>query len=247
MENLTFGACLRNSWTSTFGFILRAPWIMAGFTVVTVLMTWLSSLSPWGSGFSTFDIILLAAGLPVTIFGYSWLYFKACRFVVFNEGTRPLLPLADTRSWRAVVVYVLCGIALLVLPILFLDLAFMVAAPLGEPVRRSGGAIGFIVAAFFLSRLVLVLVTAALGRGLAFRAAWNASRGHALVIIAIVLINSIPSMILSIYFGGASLVESVFTNSVSLFSLIDALIVSFVLIQSACTASWLYRRCTNNV
>jgi hypothetical protein len=245
MKNLTFGACMHNSWISTFKFIVLVPWVVAGFIVVMIACTWLSGLIPWKSEAITFPLVVsLLLGLPVVLIAYPWLYFKACRFVILDERTHPLVPPGDARPGRAVAIYVACGAAMTALPMLFSGLVVSGAFAFDAPVRRWVCAIAFIAAALFVSRVILVFVGASLGEGLDFRAAWRNSRGHALVITASLFINALPLAALLSYFSLIGGMQDVLTGSVSSSTLIALLVTLLVLVQSACTVSWLYLRCT---
>lgn len=246
MENLTFGACMRNSWVSTFKFAVRVPWFVTGFSIVMAMVTGLTGLIPSKIDSPTFSIIVIVLlSLPILLFAYPWIYFKACRFVILDEGISPFVPLADARLGRAILVYVFCGAAMLAVPMLFSGLVLSGALAFDRPVHRWVCAIAFIAAALLVSRIILAFVAAALGQGLDFRSAWRNSKGHVLVITTAVFTNAIPLTVLWSYFGLIGGVQDAFSDSVSPLTLIVALATPLVLVQSACTVSWLYRRCVS--
>ncbi|HEV3425285.1 MAG TPA: hypothetical protein VG105_16190 [Paraburkholderia sp.] len=249
---MTFGACVRKSWLSTWQAIVQMPGLFLGAFAVFACITLLSGsfqhtplqaaeLDPVTRMGHAFIRIALSI-LQVVVYGC--LTIKVHRFVLLGEGTHPLLPLGGKPLGRYALLSLGLTLAMMVLAVLmFLAVRqirsagiFVVAVPV------------FIAYLFAVARLSLLYPAIALGSRLALGAAWRDSRGHFWSIVGVWTVVYLPLMLAWLVFmilaGPAMLVTARSSTALAIgLALANAVFV----VLAAAALSWLYRRYANEL
>ncbi|HEY1997779.1 hypothetical protein [Paraburkholderia sp.] len=251
MEQLTFGACVKKSWSSAWQAIMQMPGLFLGMCIVYACSTLLSdSLHPASPGAGQIDAaartghVLVKVLLALLQFvAYAVLNIKVYRFVLLGERAFPLIPLGGQPLGRYVAFSF--GIALGMLVLMMPAVLFI------RPLLLIGvliGAVMLIVCMFVMGRLSLLYPSIALGSPIALRAAWRDTRGHFWSLFSVWLIAYMPLMlvwiVLTAALGGPKMLAASMQGT-------PLIAVGMVLINAVCTVltssslAWLYRRYAN--
>jgi hypothetical protein len=257
MEQLTFGACVKKSWSSTWQAIVQMPGLLLGAGVVFACITLLSgSFQHTAAESAQLDAAtrashaLIRMALSILQFVVSGcLTIKIHRFVLLGEGSQPLVPLGGKPLAR----YILFSFCQALLAVLF-ALAVVLLVVLVR--HHKGFGIGFMavtsvlffVYGFVALRLSLLFPAIALGARLKLRAAWNDSRGHFWSMWAVSVVAALPVLVLFVPFLILTVRHTMAANSqvssglaIGL-ALVNALVAVLVVVLIAAAVSWLYRR-----
>lgn len=253
MEQLTFGACVKKSWSSARQAIVRMPVLFLGACVVFACIALLSGpLQPTATGQVQFDAAthpshkLLQFALSILNFVVIWsLTIKVHRFVLLGEGSEPLLPLSGKPLARhAAFSFGLLLLFVLVAALLLLTVVF------GFRLKWGGAMLVFlplcVVFLFVLIRLGLLYPALSLGAPLKLRPAWNDSRGHFWSIWGVEIVVSLPLMAVStimfIFSSHMLAVGQVSHGLLITLTVINAVITALLVVLFAATGAWLYLR-----
>jgi hypothetical protein len=178
MQEMTFGECVKRSWTSARDAVTQMPLLMLGaFAAYTALsfVTFAGRYRP-GMGEHPSTELVLAGAIAslLNLFVYLGFIVKIQRFVLLREGTTPLVPLGGKPHVRMVGLGFLLGLAIVACAILFV----LVLRP------HHAGGITFItllvvaLAIFVGVRLSLLFPSISAGGRIDLRGAWHDSSGH---------------------------------------------------------------------
>lgn len=257
MEQLTFGACVKKSWSSTWQAIVQMPGLLFGAGVVFACIALLSgSFHHTPAESAQLDAAtragngLMSAALSILQFVVSGcLTIKIHRFVLLGEGSQPLVPLGGKPLAR----YTLFSFCQGLLAALF-ALAVVLLVALVR--RHTGSGLGFMavmavllfVYGFVALRLSLLFPAIALGARLKPRAAWNDSRGHFWSMWAVSVVSALPLLVLTVPFLILTIHHKIAadqqgSSGVSIgLALINALVTVLLVVLVAAAMSLLYRR-----
>jgi hypothetical protein len=247
MKQLTFGACVKKGWISSWQAVTHMPWLFLGVCVVLACTSLLSGPHPTGApaaeGLDTLSrvghglVSLLWIALQLLVCGT--LTIKVHRFVLLGEGAQPLVPLNGKPLGRyvlvclAIVLTIAALAALSLLAMRMLKLGFLVYVPL------------LVIYLFVAIRLSLLYPAIALGSRLTLRAAWQDSRGHVWSILGVGLVTYLPLFLVAAAFMfavGAKLLNAHQTQGVAVIAIGQAFLNGVFIVFAAASLSWLYRR-----
>lgn len=98
MEQLTFGACVKKGWISSWQAVTQMPWLFLGVCIVLACTSLLTGERPavtdtmdatTRAGHGLLSLVWFFLQLAVS----GTLTIKVHRFVLLGEGTQPLVPL----------------------------------------------------------------------------------------------------------------------------------------------------------
>ena len=247
MKQLTFGACVKKGWISSWQAVTHMPWLFLGVCVVLACTSMLSgphpSGAPVGEDIGTMGRVghglLSMAWFALQLVVCGTLTIKVHRFVLLGEGVQPLMPLNGKPLGRYALVWLGITLAILVLAALTylatraLKMSFLVYVPL------------LVIYVFVLIRLSLLYPAIALGSRLTLRAAWQDSRGHVWSILGVGFVTYLPLFVVTgvFFFAvGAKLLDAHQTQGVAVIAIGQALLNTVFIVFAAASLSWLYRR-----
>jgi hypothetical protein len=243
MEQLTFGACVKNGWISAWQVVTRMPWLVLGVCAVFACTSLLrfphyaaaaatpDAQASAGHALMSFVLLVLQAAASAT------LSIKVHRFVLLGEGANPLVPHAGKPLGRLALLGL--AVAFVVFVLAMLTFAVIRMAKLSLQVYVPF----LIVCIFVFARMSLLYPSIALGSRFALRAAWRDSRGHVLSIMGVTLLTYAPLVVvfvLLILLVGHKGVHA--GDGVVVHAIIQALFSGVFVVFAATSLSWLYRR-----
>ncbi len=246
MEQLTFGACVKKTWGSSWQAITAMPWLFLGICAVLVCTSLLCNshvTSPTGEITTTpspGSAVLWLGSSVLQGALYGMLTIKIHRFVLIGEGVQPLLPLNGKPLGRFLLVWLGVAASMVVVGVaLFLVVraAHAFAVLIYVPV--------IVVFVFVLTRLSLVYPAISLGSRVDLRAAWNDSRGHVWSIFGVGMVSYLPLIIVSVIFGiVVGMTHSALGQhpSLAVTTIGQTLFSAVFIVLAAASMSWLYRR-----
>jgi hypothetical protein len=246
MEQLTFGACVKKTWGSSWQAIIAMPWLFLGICAVlacTSLLFDSHMRGPTGEITtvpSPGNALLWLGSSVLQGILYGVLTIKVHRFVLIGEGVEPLLPLNGKPLGRYLLVWLSVAASMVVVGVaLFLVVraAHAFAVLIYVPV--------IVVFVFVLTRLSLVYPAIALGSRVKLRAAWNDSRGHVWSIFGVGIVSYLPLVIVSVIFGIViGIKRSVLGQhpGLAVTTIGQTLFNAVFIVLAAASMSWLYRR-----
>jgi hypothetical protein len=263
MEQLTFSACVKKSWGSTWQAIVQMPGLLLGSCAVFACITLLSgSFQHTAAESAELDaatrtshamIHMALSILQLLVSGC--LTIKVHRFVLLGERSQPLVPLGGKPLAR----YAFFAFSQVFLGML---VALVFILPLYLARQHMGTRLGFIamiaallfVYGFIAMRLCLLYPAIALGTRLKLRAAWNDSRGHFWSMWAVSFVASllpmlvlfVPVLIVTVRHAKAGDTDSASGFAIGL-ALSDAFFSALFVVLAAAAMSWLYRRYANQL
>jgi hypothetical protein len=247
MKQLTFGACIKKGWISSWQVVTHMPWLFLGVCAVLACTSLLAVPHP--SAATAADgadpmtrlgqglLPLVWAALQLVVGGT--LTIKVHRFVLLGEGVQPLVPLNGKPLGR----YALVSLAVVLMTLVFAGLGYAAMRMV-----RFGILIYLPMLAIYLfiaMRLILLYPAIALGSRLALRAAWKDSRGHVWSMIGVGFITYLPLFVLSaifLTFAGPHMLAAHQTQSATVIAIVQALLNAVFIVFAAASLSWLYRR-----
>ncbi|CAE6836453.1 hypothetical protein R69927_06414 [Paraburkholderia domus] len=245
MEQLTFGACIKKGWISSWQAVTQMPWLFLGVCAVFACTSLLTAQRPSAAagdidtmtrvGHGLLSLVWLVLQLVVS----GTLTIKVHRFVLLGEGAHPLVPLNGkplgryALVWLAVVLAMLAMAGLTYIAVRAFKMGFLVYVPL------------LLVYVFVLIRLSLLYPSIALGSRLTLRAAWQDSRGHVWSIIGVGFVTYLPLFIVTALFfiaAGPKILHAHQTQGIAVIAIVQALLNAVFIVFAAASLSWLYRR-----
>jgi hypothetical protein len=182
MEQLTFGACVKKSWESTWQAVVRMPVLLLGTCIVFTCITLLSGSyqhtpgetaqlgAATAAGHALIRMVLSILNFVVT----AALTIKIHRFVLLGEGSQPLMPLGGKPLGRHALLSL--GLALVAALVAMVGVVLVVTTKLAS---MSFILVPVCLVCFYVFvRLGLLYPALSLGAPISLRAAWNDSRGH---------------------------------------------------------------------
>jgi hypothetical protein len=246
MEQLTFGACVKKTWGSSWQAITAMPRLFLGVCAVlacTSLLFDSHMRGPTGAITtvpSPGNALLWLGSSVLQGILYGVLTIKVHRFVLIGEGVEPLLPLNGKPLGRYLLVWLGIAASMLVVAVaLFLAVraAHAFAVVIYVPV--------IVVFVFVLTRLSLVYPAIALGSRVELRAAWNDSRGHVWSIFGVGIVSYLPLVIVSVIFGIVVGIKHAALGQhpgLAVTTIGQTLFNAMFIVLAAASMSWLYRR-----
>ncbi|SAK44484.1 hypothetical protein AWB79_00831 [Caballeronia hypogeia] len=254
MQEMTFGACVKDSWKGTFRFISQIPGLFWGSIALSMLLYLLAGPNGGESDVrgrfigSMVQLALLLVVVPV-------LQIKVCRFLALGERARPLMPDSGACYGRfialALIYTLFAGLAIA----LFVIATILASSP-GD--LRTMMSHRFIIGAFAFSfvcascfiviRLSLLHAGIALSQKLEFRAAWRDSRGHFWSMFAVMFATFLALFALTYISAFLAIFAGVMLGDKSAFlSIVNGFFLPLAAVQGASTATILYRRYANEL
>lgn len=253
MEQLTFGACVKKSWSSARQAIVRMPVLFLGACVVFACIGLLSGTFQHAVTGSVRPAIAVQAGHGLLQFAVSILNFvvmcgltiKIHRFVLLGEGSEPLMPLGGKPLARYAVIAF--GLALL---FMLVAMVVLLVLFIGFRPKWQGALLTFIplciVYFFVLVRLGLLFPALSVGARLKLRAAWNDSRGHFWSMWGVGVVTTVPLIAISTIIAMAGLhilASGQASQGMSIgLALINGLVTTLLIVLAAAASAWLYLR-----
>ncbi|MDT8841553.1 hypothetical protein ParKJ_29445 [Paraburkholderia fungorum] len=249
MEQLTFGACVKKGWISSWQAVTQMPWLFLGVCIVLACTSLLTEERPavtdtmdatTRAGHGLLSLVWFFLQLAVS----GTLTIKVHRFVLLGEGTQPLVPLNGKPLLRYALVWLaIMLIALAITGFTFfamraLKMGFLIYVPL------------LLIYLFVLIRLSLLYPSIALGSRVALRAAWRDSRGHVWSIIGVGFVTYVPLFVVTaliFMLVGPKMMAAHQTQGLAVFAIIQALLNAVFVVFAAASLSWLYRRYANEL
>jgi hypothetical protein len=249
MEQLTFGACVKKGWISSWQAVTQMPWLFLGVCIVLACTSLLTGERPavtdtmdatTRAGHGLLSLVWFFLQLAVS----GTLTIKVHRFVLLGEGTQPLVPLNGKPLLRYALVWLaIMLIALAITGFTFfamraLKMRFLIYVPL------------LLIYLFVLIRLSLLYPSIALGSRVALRAAWRDSRGHVWSIIGVGFVTYVPLFVVTALIFtlvGPKMMAAHQTQGLAVFAIIQALLNAVFVVFAAASLSWLYRRYANEL
>ncbi|MFM0202022.1 hypothetical protein PQR53_19375 [Paraburkholderia fungorum] len=247
MEQLTFGACVKKGWISSWQAVTQMPWLFLGVCAVLACTSLLAGPHP--AAVTTTDGVDATAHLGQRLLPLVWtalqlavggtLTIKVHRFVLLGEGVQPLVPLNGKPLGR----YALVSLVVVLTMLVFAGLGFVAMRMV-----RLGVLIYLpmlVIYLFVTMRLILLYPAIALGSRLALRAAWKDSRGHVWSMIAVGFVTYLPVFVLSAIFlfvAGPRMQAGHATQDAAVIAIVQALLNAIFIVFAAASLSWLYRR-----
>ncbi|MFM0732112.1 hypothetical protein PQQ52_16630 [Paraburkholderia sediminicola] len=246
MEQLTFRACVKKGWISSWQAVTQMPWLFLGVCAVLACTSLLARPYPATTAADGLDTMahlgqgllpLVWTALQIVVGGT--LTIKVHRFVLLGEGVQPLVPLNGKPLGRyalvslTVVLSMLAFAALAYVAIRAFRLGFLIYLPM------------LVIYLFVTMRLILLYPSIALGSRLALRAAWKDSRGHVWSMIGVGFVTYLPLFVLSaifLVFAGPKMLAAHQTQAVPVIAIVQALFNAVFIVFAAASLSWLYRR-----
>lgn len=242
MEQLTFGACVKKGWISSWQAVTQMPWLFVGVWAVFACTSLLIGQRPSNAAGAVAPAALLGhALLSLGFFALqmvvsSVLTIKVHRFVLLGEGANPLMPLNGKplgrylAVWLASMLIVLAAMGLTYTATRGFKLAGLVYLPV------------IAIYLFVSFRLILLYPSIALGGRLTLRAAWRDSRGHVWNMFGVGVVACLPLIVVAVLVGivlGVSMPNDYSSKSLSV---VEALLNVSLVVLVAASLSWLYRR-----
>jgi hypothetical protein len=254
MEQLTFGTCVKKSWSSTWQAIVQMPGLFLGVFAVIACTTLLSGpfQHPPVQGAELDTAARTSHALGSVVFSilqlvvYGCLTIKVNRFVLLGEGTHPLLPLGGKPLGRYALISLGLALGIVALSIVLVLLLREI---------RSGGIalvamLVFLAYLFAMVRLSLLYPAISLGSRLTLRAAWKDSRGHFWNILGVVSVAYLPLMIIwiiALVVLGPKMLMTSLQGASTVFAIGLAFVNAVFIVLAASAMSWLYRRYANEL
>jgi hypothetical protein len=256
MEQLTFGACVKKSWSSSWQAIVQMPALVLGACVVFACITLLSgSFQHTPAESALLDTTtrashaLIRMALSILDFVVSGcLTIKIHRFVLLGEGSQPLVPLGGKPLAR----YALVSFCLAFLAALFALVVLLVFHQLGTPQIFLITVPLFLAYIFVAVRLGLLYPAIALGANLKLRAAWHDSRGHFWSMWGVGFVVALPVMVIwLVWFMFVALDRPALLaaqgQASPVFAIGLALVNALIVVLIATAVSWLYLSYANQL
>ncbi|WP_434111346.1 hypothetical protein [Paraburkholderia caffeinilytica] len=246
MQQLTFGACVKKGWISSWQAVTQMPWLFLGVCAVLACTSLLAHPHPPATAADGLDtathlgqglLPLVWVALQMVVGGT--LTIKVHRFVLLGEGVQPLVPLNGKPLGRYALVSLTVVLSMLVFATLgyvamrVFRLGFLVYLPM------------LVIYLFITMRLILIYPSIALGSRLALRAAWKDSRGHVWSMIGVGFVTYLPLFVLSaifLFIAGPHMQATHQTQAVAVIAIVQALLNAVLIVFAAASLSWLYRR-----
>jgi hypothetical protein len=247
MKQLTFGACVKKGWISSWQAVTHMPWLFLGVCAVLACTSLLTGPRPpaeaTAEGIDAMTRLgqgmlpLVWTALQLVVGGT--LTIKVHRFVLLGEGVHPLMPLNGKPLGR----YALVSLAVVLAMLVFAGLGYVVMHAL------QLGALAYLplllIYLFITMRLILLYPAIALGSRLALRAAWKDSRGHVWSMIAVGFVTYLPLFVLSavfLFFAGPHMLAPHQSQIAVVIAIVQAIFNAIFIVFAAASLSWLYRR-----
>lgn len=249
MEQLTFGACVKKGWISSWQAVTQMPWLFLGVCAVLACTSLLIEQRPAAAdtmdattrvGHGLLSLVWFVLQLAVS----GTLTIKVHRFVLLGEGAHPIVPLNGkplaryALVWLAIMLVVLAIIGFTFFAMRSLKMGFLVYVPL------------LLIYLFVLIRLSLLYPSIALGSRVALRAAWRDSRGHVWSIIGVGFVTYVPLFVVTallFLIVGPKMLATHQTEGVAVLAIFQALLNAVFVVFAAASLSWLYRRYANEL
>jgi hypothetical protein len=245
MKELTFGACVKKGWISSWQAVTHMPWLFLGVCAVLACTSLLAGPRPSAAAAGGDAMARLGQGmLPLVwtalqlVVGGT-LTIKVHRFVLLGEGVQPLVPHSGKPLGR----YALVSLAVVLIMLVFAGLGYFAMRTF-----RLGNLIYLpmlLIYLFVTMRLILLYPAIALGSRLALRAAWKDSRGHVWSMIAVGFVTYLPLFVLSAVFlvvAGPHMAAAQHSQEAVVIAIVQALLNAIFIVFAAASLSWLYRR-----
>lgn len=246
MQQLTFGACVKKGWISSWQAVTQMPWLFLGVCAVLACTSLLGRPHPVTTAADGVDAMArLGQGLQPLVWSAlqlvvgGTLTIKVHRFVLLGEGVQPLVPLNGKPLGR----YALVSLTVVLSMLVFAALGYLVmrAVRLGVLIYLPM----LVIYLFVTMRLILLYPSIALGSRFALRAAWKDSRGHVWSMIGVGFVTYLPLFVLSaifLVFAGPKMQAAQQTQTVAVIAIAQALLNAVFIVFAAASLSWLYRR-----
>lgn len=257
MQQMTFGECVKRSWSSAREAATQMPLLMLGAFVVYTALGFVMFAGRYRPGMSehpsTGMVLAGAIASLLNLLVYLGFVIKIQRFVLLREGATPLVPLGGKPHARMFGLGFIIGLAI------FASAALLVLVL--RP-HHAGGMtfIMFLVIAlwiFVAVRLSLLFPSISAGGRIDLRSAWHDSSGHFWSLVGVQLVAWLPlaacmivgAIVAVIVARLAGVTPAVLASPAGLLLLAIGQGVgkiAFVLITSSSHA-WLYRRYANKL
>ncbi|CAH2804633.1 MAG: hypothetical protein CPDRYMAC_2938 [uncultured Paraburkholderia sp.] len=242
MEQLTFGACVKKGWISSWQAITQMPWLFLGACAVFVC-TSLLRLSHHAAATATAPDAQASVGhalmslvwLVLQLAASATLSIKVHRFVLLGEGANPLVPHAGKPLGRLALMGLVVAFVALILAVLTFAVVRMAKLSLLVYVPF------LIVYIFVFARMNLLYPSIALGSRFALRAAWRGRHVWSITGVTILTYAPLVMVLLPVFLlvgrTGAHAGDSIVVNA-----MVQALFSGVFVVFAATSLSWLYRR-----
>ncbi|NPT60711.1 hypothetical protein [Paraburkholderia elongata] len=250
MRQMSFGECAGKSWLSTWQIVTTMPFFLLSF------------MAALACTFAFPDILAAAAAPPdagaheairaapgsslmnlARVFIGALLSIKIHRAVLLGEGEKPLFPAQSRVVPRYAGLYLVIGVATLLLAIaIMLAGKFVFNLPIASAVTLL---LSFAAGLFIAVRLSLLFPALSLGSRFALKAAWRDSRTHFWQIAGMMFVVSAPLMLIGIAVALVlkPLLEGLHpVQQIMLIAAGQAFLSTLFSVLSAATLSWLYAR-----
>ncbi|HZZ04686.1 hypothetical protein [Paraburkholderia sp.] len=246
MQQLTFGACVKKGWISSWQAVTQMPWLFLGVCAVLACTSLLGRPHPVTTAADGVDAMArLGQGLQPLVWSAlqlvvgGTLTIKVHRFVLLGEGVQPLVPLNGKPLGR----YALVSLTVVLSMLVFAALGYLAmrAVRLGILIYLPM----LVIYLFVTMRLILLYPSIALGSRFALRAAWKDSRGHVWSMIGVGFVTYLPLFVLSaifLVFASPKMQAAQQTQTVAVIAIVQALLNAVFIVFAAASLSWLYRR-----
>ena len=257
MQQMTFGECVKRSWTSAKEAATQMPLLMLGAFLAYTALGFVAFAGRYRPGMtehpSTGLVFAGAIASLLSLLVYLGCVVKIQRFVLLHEGTTPLVPLGGKPHARLV------GLGFII------ALAIFASAVLLIVVLRPHYAGGFTFVALLIValwifvgvRLSLLFPSISTGGRIDLRGAWDDSSGHFWSLVGVQFVAWLPlaacmivgALVAAIAVRLAGLTPAVLASPAGILLLATGQGVgkmAFVLITSSSHA-WLYRRYANKL